>query len=432
MISNENWSLYKLKDVSTYISRGKQPKYVNHSNIRTLNQKAIQWGEIVEDALKFHNPEVNVAEKHFIRKNDVVINSTGTGTVGRTYNFKEDPPYKLFADSHVTIVRTDQDVLNSRFLTYQLSTRSYQEMIVSSFLAGSTGQVEFNKSKVESLPVYVPDIKIQNAIVEVLDSLDSKIEVNKKIIKNLDILSREIFKHWFIDFEFPNEQGQPYKSNGGEMVESELGEIPKGFKVKDLGDIADVKGGKRLPKGERIQEEVTNYPYLRVKDFTSKNRLDVNSVCYISEQAHEKIKNYTIDSNDLFISIAGTIGITGIIPSSFSNAHLTENAAKITNYKECNKYFIMLFLLSELGKKQIMSSTVGSTQPKLPLYGIKGLKVCVPTQNILNDFTEIIDKLYLQIETLESNIHSLNQIRDTLLPKLLSGEIEMPKELVVE
>lgn len=123
MISNPTWPLKKLEECCRYISRGKQPKYVEKSEIKTLNQKAIQWGSIDKKSLKYHNSEIPVAEKHFILKGDLVLNSTGTGTVGRCYYFSEEPTDKIFADSHVTIIRTNKEILLPEFLYYQLSSQ---------------------------------------------------------------------------------------------------------------------------------------------------------------------------------------------------------------------------------------------------------------------------------------------------------------------
>lgn len=405
MIFNEIWPLYKLKDVTTYISRGKQPKYVEKSDIRTLNQKAIQWGNILEDALKYHNPEVNVLDKHFIQKDDVVINSTGTGTVGRIYHFREKPSYQMFADSHVTIVRTNPEILNARFLTYQLSTNSYQEMIISSFLAGSTGQVELNKSKVESLPVYVPDIRIQNAIVNILDKLDIKIEINNKLIINLEQLSQTLFKHWFIDFEFPNEQGRPYKSSGGEMVESELGEIPKGWHVIDFKNIMKISSGKR--------------PKRKMNEYDIENTIPIIGA--------SKLMGYTNDT--LFespILVIGRVGTHGVVQKLSIPCWPSDNTLVI----ESDYYNYVYEILKRIDYKSLNR---GSTQPLITQSDIKAHKVVFPINiNLVKDFEKVISPMLEKQNLLKKENKKLEQLRDTLLPKLLSGEIEIPDDLGVK
>jgi type I restriction enzyme S subunit len=142
-----------------------------------------------------------------------------------------------------------------------------------------------------------------------------------------------------------------------------------------LGKIADVKGGKRLPKGYDVQDMRTDHPYLRVVDFRE-NGLDTESIKYITNEVFEKIKHYTISSNDIYVSIAGTIGRVGMVPQYLSGSNLTENAAKITNIsKEFNPAFIMYFLRSNLGQSLIQSKIGGTSQPKLALYRIKEIKI---------------------------------------------------------
>src|SRR5690606_33639203 len=192
----DGWRIEKLSTLTNYISRGKQPKYVEKSDIKVLNQKAIRWHSIEQEHLKYHDPNAKVDQRHFIQKDDVVLNSTGTGTLGRVYHFKESPN-QMFADSHVTIIRTDKEKLNPRFFMYQISDKSYQDFILSSYISGSTGQVEFNKSKVQELLIQLPPIEEQNAIVSVLSSLDDKIELNNRINKTLEEMAQAIFKSWF-------------------------------------------------------------------------------------------------------------------------------------------------------------------------------------------------------------------------------------------
>lgn len=167
-----------LEDYATYIYRGKQPKY-STNGIPVINQKAIQWSGLNKEFLKFHNNEIKVDSRHFVKKNDLLINSTGTGTVGRVYHFKFQPE-KMFVDSHITIIRTDENKLRSRFLYYQMRTNKFQNMILNEFLAGSTGQVEFNKSMVKKLPISIPEVNYQDVVIKVLDELEDKIEINKK------------------------------------------------------------------------------------------------------------------------------------------------------------------------------------------------------------------------------------------------------------
>jgi restriction endonuclease S subunit len=133
------------------------------------------------------------------------------------------------------------------------------------------------------------------------------------------------------------------------------------YQSKKIGEIASVKGGKRLPKGMTVIDEPTPHPYLRVVDFSDYG-IDRSNIKYIDEEAFEKIKRYTIDKADVYISIAGTIGRVGIVPDDLSGANLTENAAKITNIsRDVDHKYLMYYLRGSVGQGQIANRTGGTS-----------------------------------------------------------------------
>lgn len=175
-----------------------------------------------------------------------------------------------------------------------------------------------------------------------------------------------------------------------------------------IGDFADVKGGKRLPKGCDVQDEITDHPYLRVVDFTN-DGLNAATVKYITKEAHDLVKRYVISDRDIYVSIAGTIGRVGIVPEHFSGANLTENAAKITNISEnVLPDFLLFFLRSDVGQKTMQSSAGGTSQPKLALYKIAEIEFPLPDLStqariaaILSAYDDLIENNRQRIALLE-------------------------------
>ncbi len=440
MISNDKWPLIKLNECCEYISRGKQPKYVEMSEVKTLNQKAIQWGNIDKNALKYHNPEISVAEKHFILKGDIVLNSTGTGTVGRCYYFSEKPTENMFADSHVTIIRTKPELLLPAFLYYQLSTNQYQSMINNSFLAGSTGQVELNKSKVQEFPIYTPSIKIQENIVKILKVIDEKIKNNQLTIKNLDQLSQTLFKHWFIDFEFPNEEGKPYKSSGGEMVESELGNIPKSWTYSYFSNFVKQTVGGDWGKENVEKNYVEQVSIIRGADIPELTKGTDNKIPtrFILKKNYE---NKKLLSGDIVIEISGgsptqstgrSIFINENIISRYNDKVLCTNFCRIIRPVDFDKGLWLQMYINYLYKKNVFFNFENGTT------GIKNLdlnailnkyKIVSPSEDVIHLFSEKIKVILTSIQNLGMENKRLAKLRDTLLPKLLSGEIEIPDDL---
>ncbi|WP_432369184.1 restriction endonuclease subunit S [Staphylococcus chromogenes] len=392
----------QLNKLSTYIYRGKQPKYATEG-IPVINQKAIQWDTFDKSVLKYHDENKKVDKRHFIKKNDVLINSTGTGTVGRVYHINYEPDL-MFADSHITIVRTNEELLMSRFLYYQMRTTQFQAMILNEFLAGSTGQVEFNKSMIEKLPINVPSISYQYKVVNILSKLDKKIETNKKIIANLEELSQTLFKRWFVDFEFPDENGNPYKSSGGEMIDSELGEIPLSWEIQKLNDIFKINYGKNLPIKKILN---TGYPVFGGNGI----------IGYYSSYMYETPK--------ILISCRGAA--SGKIHISKEKSFVTNNSIVLDEKKK--NYF---YYFKELYKyNDFKRYSTGSAQPQITIANIKDLIYLTPDTNIIDLFNSKVSCLFNKKNNCEDENQKLIQLRDTLLPKLMSGEIEIPDDIEV-
>lgn len=423
------WTIQNLNELTTYISRGKQPKYVDYSEIRALNQKAIRWGFIDNSVLKYHNPEVKVDEKHFIKKGDVVINSTGTGTVGRTYYFGYSPE-QIFADSHVTLVRTNSEVLNPQFLMYQLSTKAYQHFIEGSFLAGSTGQVEFNKSKVQQLPILLPTISEQNSIVNILSSLDEKIELNNQMNETLEEMAQALFKRWFVDFEFPNEEGQPYKSSGGEMVESELGMIPKGWTYKKIIDLPlSVTDYVANGSFASLKANVTIFETIEYALFVRNTDIKDNfksSKRYVNEHSYNFLSKTKLYGGEVLISNVGDVGSVYLCPHLDIPMTLGNNMIMINSIggEDLNLYLYRLFRSRE-GQGLIQSITSGSVQLKFNKTQFRNLSILIPTKQLLEQYVELQKSIEnMKFHNIKEN-EQLIRYRDTLLPKLMSGEVRV-------
>ena len=175
-----------------------------------------------------------------------------------------------------------------------------------------------------------------------------------------------------------------------------------------IGEIAKVKGGKRLPQGYDVQDEPTDHPYLRVVDFDD-NGLNPAHVKFISNEVHEKIRRYTITDEDIFVSIAGTIGRVGIVPALFSGANLTENAAQITDISESvDAPYLYYFLKGHTGQELLKSKAGGTSQPKLALYRLAEIEFPKPSfqaqrriARVLSAYDDLIENNRRRIALLE-------------------------------
>jgi type I restriction enzyme S subunit len=204
------------------------------------------------------------------------------------------------------------------------------------------------------------------------------------------------------------------------------GSIPEGWAAIKIEDIADVKGGKRLPTGESFSDCVTEHPYLRVTDFYSAT-IDMSGLKYLKVDTHQQIANYIISKEDLYISIAGTIGLVGSIPSSLDGANLTENAAKICNLSGIDQAYLKHFLNSQSAKEQFKDKTTSSGQPKLALFRIRDCDLLLPPRVEQKIIADKLDELLAQVERTKIRLDTIPAIlkifRQSVLAAAVSGNL---------
>ena len=282
--------------------------------------------------------------------------------------------------------------------------------IIENHANGSTFK-EISGSVMKSLEFGIPSLREQKAIAHILSTLDDKIEVNNQINKTLENMAQAIFKQWFVDFEFPNENGEPYKSSGGEMVESELGTIPKGWEVVQFRDIFRFVKGKK-PKTIAECEFKDSEKYLTI------DVLNRNSVLFCSKE-----KVIEANSEDVLMVMDGAssgavyFGQKGVVASTLAKLELISQ--KVSNQ--------FLFYAIKYFENDIKTHTTGSAIPHTDKEYTYRLMIALPNDISLQ--TKIDDLLCDISDTFiarEQENAVLKATRDTLLPKLMSGEIRVP------
>lgn len=194
----------------------------------------------------------------------------------------------------------------------------------------------------------------------------------------------------------------------------------------ELGSLADVKGGKRLPKGVNLVTAPNQHPYIRVRDLNNAVFASLsNDYEYVDDETQQSISRYIVSTGDLLISIVGTIGLTAIVDHTLNKANLTENCVKLTNLKKVTPEYLLLFLRSSQGAETMSKGTVGAVQLKLPIKNIQSIAVPLLCDEELLPLNETLSAIFSQISANIVEMKQLVDIRDALLPKLMSGEIEV-------
>lgn len=208
-----------------------------------------------------------------------------------------------------------------------------------------------------------------------------------------------------------------------EFKDTEIGQIPKAWEVLELKDIADIKGGKRLPKGYNLVNEDSGFPYIRVADM-SKGSIDDSYIKYVPVEIEPMIKNYKISKDDLFISVAGTLGIVGSAPEKLDNANLTENANKICNIK-CDRNYLLYYLQSQYIQNVISNERTVGAQPKLAIARIQKFLICQPETDEQHRIAKILSTIDDRIELYEKEKENYTQMKKGLMEQLLTGKIRI-------
>ena len=265
-------------------------------------------------------------------------------------------------------------------------------------MVGSSGRQRVQTDVVKNLEIDVPPLVDQEKIGSFLKSFDDKIALNDKINKNLEQQAEAIF--------------QSILSNAVTTV--------------NLGEIADVKGGKRLPKGVNLIDIPNTHPYIRVRDLNNVLFASITpDYVYVDEETQKSISRYIVSTGDVLISIVGTIGLTAIVDSTLDKANLTENCVKVTNLKHITPEYLLLYLRSQLGREAITKGTVGAVQQKLPIKNIQAIPIPLLSEKDKNTLFCTLDSIFDEISSNVIQSAMLSSLRDTLLPRLMSGELDV-------
>ncbi|MEQ3307325.1 restriction endonuclease subunit S [Fusobacterium varium] len=270
-----------------------------------------------------------------------------------------------------------------------------------------------NKNDILGLEIIYPkDIKTQEKIASILSAFDDKIEINNEMNKTLEEMAQTLFKRWFIDFDFQNENGEPYKSSGGKMVDSELGEIPEGWEVRELKSVLENRKEKINNQKAKVLSAVNTGELKLSEEYFTKQVFSKDISKYI------QVSKYDFAYNPSRINI-GSIGI-------FEEDYIGAVSPIYVVFRAENTYhwyFKYLIKTSNL-RKEINSRAFGSVRQSLSYKDFSLIKVVYPSQDIISHFNNIYEILYKNQKKLIKEIQFLTEIRDTLLPKLMSGEVE--------
>jgi type I restriction enzyme, S subunit len=395
---------YKIEELceinSENISKSDDIKYIYYLDTSNLTRGTIN--ELQK--LIVGKDKLPSRAKRKVKVNDILISTVRPNQ--RHYGIIRKEIENLIVSTGFAVLSPNLKKVNPEYLYWYLTQDSIVNYLQSIAETSTSAYPSIKPSVIGGLEIDLPKLEEQKAIANILSTLDEKIETNNQINEKLEEMAQALFKHWFVDFEFPNENGEPYKSSGGEMVESELGMIPKGWGVGKLGDIISISSGKR-PK-EKQADSSEKYPFPIV--------------------GASSIMGYTSDFNyNEPVLIIGRVGTHGIIQRFTNKVWASDNTLVIKS-----KYYGFTYnILKSIDYKSLNR---GSTQPLITQKDIKNTTVLIPPSNVVNSYEDFYSSLFEKYRTNKVESDLLTKIRDSILPKLMSGEIRVPldNETLVE
>jgi type I restriction enzyme S subunit len=353
-----------------------------------------------------------LTDKSRPKRNDILLSKDGT--LGRVALVGDE---QICINQSVALLRPNKRIL-PKFLYYLLLAPYYQKRMD----MDSDGSVlkHIYITRVNLMEVAVPQVLEQQSIVEILSCLDLKIELNQKMNKTLDAIGQAVLKRWFVDFEFPNEEGIPYKSSGGEMTESEKGWIPKGWEVKELSSFGRVVCGKTPPKANK-EFFGGDVPFIKIPDMHDQPFV-IKTEDTLSDEGKRYQANKNIPPNSICVSCIATIGLVSITTKESQTNQQINCIVPQEEFLMPYLFYTMRSLKEEL--KDLGSG--GSATLNVNTNTFASIRLIAPKTNVMKEFYRIVAPLFVKMRANLLENRTLSQIRDSLLPKLMSGKIRVP------
>lgn len=389
----EEWKEYQLKDVTTILGDGLHgtPEYDDNGTVFFINGNNLVNGKIeIKDSTKrVSKDEANKYKKNLTERTILVsIN----GTIGNVAKYKGEACILGKSACYFNVA----DNFDLNFIYYVVASQQFKDSMTRLATGTTIKNVSLETMRNYSFPA--PSINEQKRISAVLSSLDSKIELNRRINDNLEQQAQALFKSWFVDFE-------PFKN--GKFVESEIGMIPEGWKVGNLLDVAELSDSKRKPLSAMERSNMNKvYPY------------------YGATSIMDYVDDYLFDGIYLLMGEDGSVMTENGFPylQYVSGKFWVNNHAHIMQGKNA---FTTEMLHCLLFRKNISEFVTGAVQAKISQNNMKRIKLAIAPANVLDSFSKLLDSIYSQIRQKKKESDVLCKKRDLLLPKLMSGKIKI-------
>lgn len=362
-----------------------------------------------------------IKPEFIMKKGDIItpLTEQAIGLLGSTAMIPESDKYIQSQD--VAKIICKENKLDHDFAYYLISSKLVKEQL--SAAAQQTKIRHTSPDKIKDCTVWIPDIVVQRRIASVLSALDRKISLNRSINEELERMAKEVYDYWFVQFDFPDEHGRPYKSSGGAMVYNPVlkREVPQGWGNGIIGNLFNSQAGYAFKSSEWQNE---GQIVLTIKNIMEDGSISFSGSSYIKDDINEKLNKYkAINGNMIFAMSGNTIGKIGIISSD--KPVLINQRVLIIKTKPTNLAFPYFIVKNKEIQNLVFQLGANSAQPNISEEEFRNIKIVLPSIKYIDMFNELCQPLFSKIIKNRIENSTLEKLRNTLLPLLMTGQVEV-------
>ncbi len=411
------WKHYKMDELIEEISMGpfgsdvKKEFYVDNG-VPILNGSNLQGFKLQEDSFGYLTKEkADSLKKCNAHRGDIIV--THRGTLGQIVYVPVNSKYDRYVISQSQFrFRCKADLVDIQYLVYYFHTREGQYKILANASQVGVPALARATSTFRLIDIKLPSLKDQRRIASILSSLDRKIELNNKINADLEEMVQAIFKNWFVDFE-------PFKD--GKFVDSELGMIPEGWTVGCLGDMGNIVCGK-TPSKSNSNYYGGDIPFIKIPDMHG-NVFVENSEDRLTEEGSLSQIKKLIPPYSLMVSCIATVGLVSI---NTKPSHTNQQINTVIPHNKSALFYLYQHMKNNEEFLKNMGRG-GTTTLNVNTRSFSNIRLLIPSEIALEQFHRVVEGLFKKIELNLHESRALSLLRDTLLPRLMSGELGVPE-----
>jgi type I restriction enzyme S subunit len=428
------WEKMTIDDVTTLVTKGTTPTSIgggfSESGIPFVKVESIsESGRLIPDKFAFIDSSTDELLRRSRIKHDDVLFSIA-GTIGRVALVNKGHG-QMNTNQAVALVRPDTSLIEPRFLYYSL--RDTTRIQVAQSKVVQSVQANFSLGELKQLLIDLPPKTEQKAIAHILGTLDDKIELNRKTNETLEAIAKALFKSWFVDFD-PVRAKAAGRPTGlpadisdlfpDSFEDSELGEIPSGWKVMGLGMVSTFLNGYAFKSSDWQEHGV---PVVKIGS-VKPGFVDVDNVSFVSDEIAASRERYRLSPGDILIGMTGYVGEVGLVPVSDSLPLLNQRVGKVAPMSEgvVSRSFLYNWMRTSTFKDSVEVLSQGSAQANVSSDSIQSILHTIPSRNIESVFASSCEPILDRLLEGHREQKILANIRNALLTKLISGEIRIP------